>query len=264
MGFLTKMNLVRLVLIALLVVCFGDRAQGQQFQVDRSTIESWIFQRQNGSEQAKKSLAAQIDLKIEAIKSIVQLSEQQVIQLRLAGEGDIKRFYDAVLEVYRKVDDMEMNQNAINEAYQLTTPLQQKLASGLFDDQSLMHKVLRGTLSTEQITALETSEKRRREQIIGTLVRGYLATVDQMIPMSVKQMEQLTEILRERTAKDKLTGEYGIYVVGYRLAKVPEDDLGEILQPVQLKALRQMGNQMEGIAGFLRQQGMIMDEIDAE
>jgi len=255
---------VRIVLIALFVVSLGGRAQGWQFQVDRSTIESWIFQRQNGSEQAKKSLAAQIDLKIEAIKTVVELSEQQIKQLHLAGEGDIKRFYDAVQEVHRKVDDMEMNQNAINEAYQLTTPLQQKLASGLFDDDSLMHKVLRGTLSAAQLTALENSEKRRREQLVSTSVRGYLAMVDQVVPMSADQIEQLTEILRKRIAQDKLTGQYAIYVVGYRLSKVPDADLGEILQPVQLKALRQMANQMEGIAGFLRQQGMILDEIDAE
>lgn len=256
------MSFCRILTLLVFTVALGTAARAQEFQVDRSTIESWIFQRQNGSEQAKKSLAAQIDLRIEAIKAIVQLEEQQITQLRLAGEGDIKRFYDEVQEVYRKVDAMEMNQVAINDAYQLTAPLQQKLAGGLFEEGSLMHKVLRGTLSTDQLVSLETAEKRRREQVVGTLVRGYLATVDQMIPMSADQLEQLTEMLRERTAKDKLAGEYGMYVVGYRLSKTPEEELAKILQPAQVKALRQLGQQMQGIEGFLRQQGMVLDDDD--
>ena len=244
--------------------CLIAPATAQDFNVDRSVVESWIFQRQNGGEQAKKSLVAQIDLKINAVKSFVELTDLQIQQLRLAAEGDIKRFYDEVQEVLTKVDAMEMNQNTVNEAYQLTLPLQQKLAGGIFDHDSLMHKVLRGTLTTEQLERLESAEKRRRQQVLTTLVKGFLTSLDRAVPMSADQLQKLTELLINETANDRLEGEYGTYVVGYRLSKVPSAELEAILKEPQIKVLRQFFAEMQGIEAFLRQQGMIVDKADVQ
>lgn len=256
------MNSKQSLVLSLVCWClFCVSASGQnEFQVDRATIESWIFQRQNGSDEARKSLVAQVDLKISSIASDIELNDQQKELLKLAGEGDIKRFYDSVFDVIRKVEDLEMNQNAINDAYQMTVPLQQKLAGGLFGEASLLHKVLRGSLTPDQLTAIDHAEKRRREQVVSTLVRGYLVNMDQMIPMTASQLEQLTTLLIERTAKDNLAGEYGIYVVGYRLSKIDDKQIAEILEPQQAKALRVVTNQMRGIEAFLKQQGFIVED----
>lgn len=257
---------VRLVVLLLLILAIKQPVQlrAQDFQVDPSTIDAWIFQRQGGPEQAKKSLAAQIELKIEAVKSIIPLEEKQTQQMKLAGEGDIKRFFDGVTELKRKVSSMEMNQNAVNEAYQLTVPLQQKLAAGIFNRDSLLQKVLRGTLSSEQLEALEVAEKQRREQILSTLVKGYLANLDRSLPMTAEQLTRLTALLIDETANDKLEGEYGLYVVGYRLSKINDKKLSEILREPQLKVLQQVFGEMRGIEGFLRQQGMISDDADVQ
>ena len=54
------------------------------------------------------------------------------------------------------------DQRKLNQIWQKITPLQTKLSSGIFDDQSLAQKVLGQTLDRQQLALYERSEIERR------------------------------------------------------------------------------------------------------
>jgi hypothetical protein len=242
-----------LFLLGLTNICLAQA----DFQIDRQTVEAWIFQGQNTAVSSREAMEAQIQLKIDSIRNSIDLSDDQVAQLTLAGQGDIKRFFDQITLLCDQIARMDTNRQTAQEAYALVAPLQQKLVAGLFDEDSLMHKVLRGSLSKAQLEELDHSMRRRREQMIVTVVRAYLTSIDAMIPMTGDQLEKLTDILVQRVAKDQLSGEYGRHVVGYRLFEVSDAELKTILQEPQLEAMKRLRGQMAATLQFLEQQDLI-------
>ena len=94
--------------------------------------------------------------KLNAIDRLVNLSETQKEKLRLAGRGDIKRFFDRAAEIearfgaFDDINDFEQFENWATVLSHEIQSLRRGLSTRPFQDQSLFAKTLKVTLSPEQ------------------------------------------------------------------------------------------------------------------
>src|SRR6056297_2230411 len=93
-------------------------ASGQQNVITLQQFDAWIFNRLGDSSSARVSLQARIDLELQRLERAVSLTEPQKSKIRLAGMGDIKRFFDRVKRARQEFVELGVvQQNDVNEAY---------------------------------------------------------------------------------------------------------------------------------------------------
>ncbi len=240
---------------------------GQEFLIDRSTIESWIFQSQGDAKAGRKALESQIELKVRAIEQSVTLTEEQRRQLHLAGNGDVKRFFDRVNSVFEKIESMKLDQRNFNDAYQLAVPLQTQVSSGLFGKESLLDKVSRGILTDEQRDAWEHAERERNRRSQEAIAKSSIATIGLTIPLTAKQRDELLRRVIDKLNEPRwqgrpLQGPFASMLVSYHLAKIPVEDLESFLDAEQIKAFQLVKKQVGPIEQYLMAQGVLDKEAD--
>ena len=113
------------------VLCFSmisARVLGQGFQVEMQQFDRWIFQGTKDPSSARSMLESRIDLEVMRIQQSTPLKEDQEKKIRLAGQGDIKRFYDDVDVARRQFLELgEVGQNQMQHAWKLAMPLQKRI-----------------------------------------------------------------------------------------------------------------------------------------
>ncbi|WP_236618367.1 hypothetical protein [Rhodopirellula europaea] len=165
-----------------------------QNQISLAQFDSWIFQTAGrDEEQCRRGLQNKIELQFVRIEQSTPLTESQKDCLRLAGQGDIKRFFDRVNQAREKFLRMEHKDNNanINEAYQLASPLQQELSQGIFGDGSLMEKATRYVMTddqTQQILERELEQSRVMMELQGKV---FLSTIGRGMALTAKQQREL-------------------------------------------------------------------------
>lgn len=233
----------------------------QGFQMGIEQFDSWIFEQHGNENGAREALESKIDLEIRRIEQSLVLSEDQKNRVRLGGRGDIKRFFNRVAHARNEFRELELDQNNINEAYQLAMPLQQELAVGLFEDGSLFAKVLRTTLAAEQRQLLQERESSRRKQTIEAYAKSYVTQLEMQLPMTAAQRDQLLALANEKIGKVTPDSLHLIHLMQYHMSQLPEEELEEIFDAGQLNVFRKVKARHAAMAPFLRQQGLL-DDLD--
>ena len=108
-------------------------------------MDQWVFGRYGGSGGAHSKLDSSLLLRIQDLERTCGITEAQKMKLRLAGRGDIKRFFDRLEELKRKLQQGQNDPNA--NIWQAIQPLQVELNTGLFGDDSLYAKTIKRTLN---------------------------------------------------------------------------------------------------------------------
>jgi hypothetical protein len=91
--------------------------------------------------------------KVDTVDRFSRLTEVQRQKLRLAGRGDIKRFFDSVEEQRRQIlmiDEHALDRKRVDEIAQATRQLRHVLDLGPFEDGSLFDKTVHRTLTPRQ------------------------------------------------------------------------------------------------------------------
>ncbi|MFG0266363.1 MAG: hypothetical protein ACF8AM_14625 [Rhodopirellula sp. JB055] len=237
-----------------------------QNQIDLNQFDSWIFQRHGRDEaRCRSTLKKEIELQFVRIEQSTPLTERQKDALRLAGQGDIKRFFDRVndaRETFLKMESKDDNQN-INEAYQLASPLQQELTRGLFGEGSLMQKVTRYVMTEEQATELEERQLKQFRAQVEAQSKVFLATVGRGMALTAKQQRRLQEHFRNKAqqiqkvlSKDQQPGlqQYVFYIWISELSD--EEDIS-FLDEEQLQVIEKLAERARAVRPMLKQQGFI-------
>ncbi|MFN0052779.1 MAG: hypothetical protein ACKV0T_11350 [Planctomycetales bacterium] len=119
----------------------------------------------------RRQLPLAVQAKVAVIDHFCELTAVQKRKLHLAGQGDIKRFYDR-LNVLRLRFEVSAEDWDGELHHPLVAPLafdQEKdilsnaLANGLFNEGSLFAKVLESTLNAEQAAGIAASRPVRQE-----------------------------------------------------------------------------------------------------
>jgi hypothetical protein len=109
----------------------------------RENFDRWLFDDGGHEAVRQRHLDDLLRANVEALAGKYKLSEPQWAKLRLAGQGDIKRFFDNVEERRRDFETDGRNFQAGVAALHRLAPLSQLYRDGPFGDSSLFAKTLR-------------------------------------------------------------------------------------------------------------------------
>jgi len=154
-----------IVILVALMACFvgGARAQDERRQPDlASHFERRAFPPYGNIGEARKQLAAELASQVQAIDQVCKLTEAQKQKLLLAGAGDIKRFFDRFDSAKQRLQSVEDPAQAPQWIEEAATVWRMRLQSGLFHGDSLFHKVLPNTLTSDQFARYDLIARERR------------------------------------------------------------------------------------------------------
>ncbi|MGZ0169750.1 MAG: hypothetical protein ACKVHE_09350 [Planctomycetales bacterium] len=247
----------------LLTVHFDTVAFGQVGWTDQQ-FDQYVFQQYGNASTARVRLKESLELFTEDVDLACGLSNAQKQKLRLAGQGDIERFFRKFDKVKTKFQAIRNDQQKVNQIFQDISPLQTQLASGLFDRDSLLQKSLVNTINREQfLKYLKVDEERQRfhhEAKIGITI----SLLDQAVPVTAEQRRKLTELLRRETKPPRKSGRYGYYVMMHQVSKIDDKKFKPILDTIQWQVFNQQLAQMRGMEKWLKQNGFLSDDDDAD
>jgi hypothetical protein len=237
-----------------------DGGQVGVFQLTADQFDGWVFNGQVNGKQWEPQLKSQLNTRIDYVDQICKLTEAQKQKLSLAGRHDIKRFADQYESLKQKLVNTTYGQDQVNLAYQQVQPLQQTWNAGIFGENSLLYKVLPKVLGAEQNEKYRQEELKRRKFRYMAKVKLSLAALENSLPFTAKQRQQLEELILAETPPPRRWGQYDHQVVLLQASKLPNAKLKQIFNDdAQLQRLKDMLAQAQGMEPMLRQQGWIED-----
>ncbi len=194
---MTRFPVFCLFLAALLLCQSQSRGQviANAAMLQPNQFENWAFSGQTETA-VRKRLQSKYEQEIKKMNQICKLSESQLDKLRLAGQGDISRFFRQVEEARKKSENLNQNdQQQAQQLAQLVSPIQIKLNNGIFLDDSLFKKVCDQSLNEEQRKALEEHESAGRESQIRVMVQLRIVRLERQVPLLSVQRQGLVDLV---------------------------------------------------------------------
>jgi len=129
-----------------------------QFQIDPGDFDDLVFGRESTAGIVRDEFQKDLRQRLDVASQICELTEARKNKLQLAGNGDIQRYFDRIVQLHSRfcipadaVGGFRGVANGAAELAQEAMPLQRVRNAGLFGDDSLFTKTLRSMASTEQI-----------------------------------------------------------------------------------------------------------------
>lgn len=163
-------------------------------------IDNWVYGvDRNGTRGAELSLSSQLQRRVNMLARSMSLSEGQIDQLSLAGQGDIRRFMDRVDEVKARFGHARRGPDTWRAILQECRPLRDDFRRGVFAEPSLFSKMTARIMTVEQI---RQSKKVVRERRLFHHQAGVHMTVLRLstaLGLSGEQQTQLKKLLLQET-----------------------------------------------------------------
>ncbi len=198
-----------------------------------------------------------VSLQLDKYDRICHLSPKQQDLLRLAAQGDIKRLEDSVQIARKKFNVARFDQQKFNQIWQEIQPLRTKIRNGMFDESSLLQKVVRGILDQQQLAEFEQADLERRKLIYQAKIGLFIAQLQGGVPMLADQRRQLETLLLEETRAPKQYGQYAYYIVMINASRLPEEKMQAIFDDAQWRAIKQSFGQARGMERMLKREGIL-------
>lgn len=235
-------------------------AQQDRGMISEREFNQLVF-RESDRGLARKQLELKLDRHLWTLDQLCQLTEAQQQKLWLAGQGDIKRFFDRVSVVERQLEMSGAAREELNARRFLPVEqLRREFIADLFDDVSLFQKVVDRTLTPAQVARMERREQEQSDPQFYSAVRSYLLSTTRTLDLSAAQSDALEALLVESLPRTGMGTQYKNYLVAYRVSKIPEEQFAEILEEPQLEALQSALSHARALEPFLRRQGWVEDE----
>lgn len=237
---------------------------GVVFQMDEANFDANVFQPSGNAQQARVLIETQLKLQIDELNEICELTAAQHDKLKLAASSDVKRFFDEVSTLRKKVVSGKLDQNAWNNIWQEIQPLRNKQSTGLFGESSFYCKTVRKTLNPEQLARYEAVCGERRRFRYHASVEVAITNLETTVPLRQSQHEAIVRWLLETTEPPVVVTPYDTTLILYRLTQIPESTLKPFFNVEQWKQLQEQLNQYRGMEPFLMQNGLIPNDEMAE
>jgi hypothetical protein len=211
------------------------------FAQEQDWIQSWLY---NGRTEAsiRLGLQNQAEQKLTQLREQCRLTEEQATKLKLAAAGDVNRFFHDVEKARKATKGLDQqNQNAVQEAWNVVSPLTTRLSAGLYDEKSLFSKVMTSTLDAAQVEEYKRLLAEQLARRHHAMVLTTVSTIEESLPLVGEQRTKLIELLDAQKLK-AVQPQQGLETyVGYaKLAKVPEAELEKLFDKDQVKALKSL------------------------
>lgn len=227
------------------------------FEVSPEQFEQWVFQHQGSASKQRKKLALELQLTIEEISRSCDLDKSQEEKLRLAGQADIRSFFNEYHIVRDKFMKVRHDQQEFNKIWNDIQPLQQKLGTGLFNQGSMLKKVAESTLNNEQGEEQRQAEAARRKFRYRALVELYLMNVEKQIPLQTKERDALLDLILAETLPPTSFGQNDQIYLIYHLSQIGKKKITAAVPGAQGRALLKMYQQGRHYKNHLEQLGVV-------
>jgi hypothetical protein len=237
----------------------AEAAVEERVFIDEANFDQWIFQGRGDTNTARQRIQSALQLQIDEVHRVCDLSADQTEKLKLAGKGDTKRFFEEVEVAREKFRAVQNDPNAFNGIWQDIQPLQQKLSHGLFGDKSFFAKILRKSLTPEQSDKYQASLDERRQYRYRVMVEVGITSLENSVPLRDEQHRALVKLVLETTQPPQAFGRYENYVIMHQLSSLPEKEVKAVLNERQWALLDRQLAQFRGILPVLRQNGVLAE-----
>jgi hypothetical protein len=251
-------------LVAVICIANGDAVVFGQAGFTDEQFEQWVFQQSGNALTARARLKESLELYTDDVHRTCTLSDAQTRKLRLAGQGDIERFFRKYAEVKAEFQLNRGFQGKLTPINQHVSRMQARMATGFFDRDSLLQKSLVNTINREQFLKYAKVREKRRQFQHESKVKLVVTMLDQSSPLTAAQREKLADLFRRETRPARKSGQYDYYAIMYQVAKIPDDQIKPLLDDIQWQVFKQQFAQMGNMEPWLRQQGILDDDEEEE
>ena len=136
--------------------------------------------------------------------------------------------------------------------------------SDCFGDGSLYSKVLKSTLTPQQVTMREKAAKEASIALHRTTVRWAIGSMEPWLNLSAAQHEKLESLLCTRTRPPRKFGAYDYYGLMFQASKLPEKELKSIFNTTQWQKIEQQIAEARRLEKTLRLGGFLPDDDVAD
>jgi hypothetical protein len=245
--------------LALLILCVDCSECLARQIIDEQQLDSMIFQRDGNAAGARRRLDSQLSLQLDDIDRVCKLTEAQKVKLQLAARGDIKRFFDRWEALKRNFKPLDQRQPEFQQEYQKLhqniRPLQLALQSGLFRDDSLIHKSFHDALTEQQQASYAAMERERRLFHHRASVALAVSTLEQAVPLRDVQRQKLIDLLVNETKPAQKPGQYDYYYLMWQFSRLPDEKTKSMFDDVQRKSLGRFFDRVRSVVPTLKQTG---------
>jgi hypothetical protein len=183
--------------------------------------------------EARRRFDAVLALRIGDVDRAVGLTEQEKEKLRVAGRGDIKRFFDEMDETLERASSINDNRARAQELSVKAQALRQALGADPFGDQSLFARVLCKTLEEGRLVQYRRALSDRRSFQTEAAFSAVVATLGNDLGLSSQQQSQLVDRLLKKTRPLKRFGRNDYWFVLHQAAHLPEEELRALFGETQ-------------------------------
>jgi len=211
------------------------------FQMTDEQFEQWIFGKR--IEPACRLYESWLVKEIDRSDQKYWLTSVQKKKLEVAGRGDMKRLFDRFQEAKERLHRAGGNFNQIGPILQELQSFQQAPHDYLFGNGSMLAKMLKKTLTPEQIAAHDKNFYRSR-------VEWMVSLLDPALGLKADQHRRFVTLIVEETLPLKRYGSFDYDAVMWQASRLPRDKIKPIFDAAQLtKLLVRFGqaNRMETI-----------------
>jgi hypothetical protein len=259
-----RSRLLTALLIAIVWASQGATPVFGQLGFTDQQFEQWVFQQYGNAATARTKLKEALELYAEDIDQACGLSDDQKQKLRLAGRGDINRFFRTFEEVKLKFQLIRNDQQKVNQIFQDVTPLQAQMTTGLFTRDSLLQKCLVNTINREQFLKYVKVDQERRSFHHEAKIGIVITLLNQSVPITSEQRRRLVDLLRRETRPPRKSSQYDYYAMMHQISKIDEAKLTLILDDIQWQVFTKQLARMRGMEQWLKQNGILFDDEEEE
>ena len=133
-----------------------------------------------------------------------------------------------------------------------------------FGDGSLYSKVLKSTLTPEQVAVREKVAREASVAQHKATVRWAIGSMEPWLKLSPEQHEKLESLLSTRTRPPRKFGAYDYYGLIFQASKLPEKDFKSIFNDSQWRKVEQQIAEAQRLEKTLRVGGFLPDDDVAD
>jgi len=232
-------------------------APPQPNQAHPATVEEQIDQMAYGkfgnAAAAKVRLEQLVGLRVENIERVCGITGAQKKKIELAGKGDIKRFLDSIEEKRRRLVAAtgEKEEDRVREELSASS---WSLENGLFDEGSLFVKMVKKSLSQDQLARYQSDRHEARAFEHQAHVEAVVGIFERTLGFDDEQRRRLKSLLLAETRLSEIDVDHraAVWFVLAQAVNIPESKLQPILTNSQRgQVTRFFAELKEGLADEL-------------
>jgi hypothetical protein len=264
--------------LATLVVCAGVQAQQNEDKVAaerralmaeqmlrlQHQLDAMVFQPDRTASAARQRLDALLASKVQDIDRVCHLTDAQRKKLQLAGRGDICRFFERYEGVKLKPQLLEPDEHGVLAIQREVQSLRMTLQSGLFHEESLLHKSLRNTLTGEQFARHNAVDRERRVARHRVSIEAAVKILQRGVSLREAQRRELLTLMTKEIRPSRREGPYDQYRILIQAGRLPEGKLKPLFDNAQWQAVTAQLAQLQALEPRLRESGMLPAEDDED